>query len=588
MFKEDKMKKILSFLLVLVMLCMAFTGCAEKTDEETLDKINTEASEATVTLALHLVSEEEVSPEVEAEIEAAVNTITESKFKTRIDLHYHLIDNYHETIDEYLLKCHEDSLEGGFWDDFEDDEDEESQTEEETIINELGIPELKYPEITDYQVDIFYIGGYDNFVYFDENGFLEDLTDLAKDLSDDVFPNFFTGIKRVSNGTFAVPTNRAIGEYTFMLLNKEALKDANYSASDFTTIYDANCQDFLEIIAENYREEYVPFYSKGDLFNSIPYVKYWGAADGQFNTDFSVLGAAYVDAAKFGEASSITFGRNTLSIPAFKSHVTAVRGYDFKGYYATEEETAAKKDFAVGYVVGGAEVIEDYSDKYEIVTLAKPFLTTELLYSDLFAVSTYTSNASRSMDILEYLNSNKDFKNLILYGVEGVHYEMVEDDNYLDDEGNPYMVVRRLTDDNGKTLYMMDNAKTGNMLNALPLEGEDPRWTEFAKVTNRDASLSLSLGFVFGWDGYPMDPAVFEDIARLSKETYEGIMACESEEELDAYLKKQETRINNNKSFKNAITDNDPTGELALECETFTEIYRQWLTNMGLFKVERG
>jgi uncharacterized protein CbrC (UPF0167 family) len=130
-----------------------------------------------------------------------------------------------------------------------------------------------------------------------------------------------------------------------LLLNKEALKDANYSASDFATVYDANCQDFLDIIAENYRDEYVPFYSEGNILENIPGVKYWGVDENyNFCQDFSVFGSTYTSSAKYGSTSAITYGRNVLSTATFKSHVNAIKGYEFNGYYATDAEKATDKE----------------------------------------------------------------------------------------------------------------------------------------------------------------------------------------------------------------------------------------------------
>ena len=59
------MKRFLCVLLVLSMLSMALVGCSKKTDEEIMDEITETASESTVTLSMYLLSENEVSKEVE-------------------------------------------------------------------------------------------------------------------------------------------------------------------------------------------------------------------------------------------------------------------------------------------------------------------------------------------------------------------------------------------------------------------------------------------------------------------------------------------------------------------------------------------
>ena len=547
------MKKIISFLLVLIMLCASLVSCGEKSDEETIDKITDKASEETATISMYLMAEQEVSPEVEEAIEAAVNKITKSKFKTQVDIRYYTADKYYEAIENALAIADEEAMSGSIFDAWEEDEDEESETEIETILNENGLPELKYPDIPDHQVDIFYLSGIENYTYFDEMQYLELLGAYTGSLGADIFPMFLDYMKTLNGGVYAIPTNKAIGEYNFLLLNKEAMKDTNYSKGDFTSISDANCQDFIQLVAESYRDEYVPFYSNGNVLDFVPNFKYWGIDEnGRLCEKFSVIGAKFDQSVKYKGSASAMNPSNLLGNTAFVEHVTTLRGYEFNGYYATEEEKAAGKDFAVGYVTGGAEIYAEYGDKYDVIALSAPILTTDSLYDDMFAVSVY-ANVTRSMDVINYMNTNVEFKNLLLYGVEDVHYKFVESEE-LDENGEPYKLVRRLTDKNGKPLYLMANEKTGNTFNAWPLEGQDPNWADHAKIQNREAIVSLALGFSTNYGGYDVNAAELKEMATLSKKIYDGIMDCESAEELDKYIKKQKGIIDSNAAFKSIVS----------------------------------
>lgn len=575
------MKKIISFLLVLIMLCASLASCGEKTDDDLKNKILDDGSEETATISMYLMSEQEVSAEVEEAIEAAVNKITKSKFKTQVDLRYYTADKYYAAIEAALAVADEEAMSGSIFDNL--GEEEESETEQETILNENNLPELKYPEIADHQVDIFYLSGIENYTYFDESGYLSALGTYTNALGADIFPMFLDYMKILNGGIYAIPTNKAIGEYNFLLLNKEAMKDTNYSKADFTSISDANCQDFIQLIAESYRDEYVPFYCGGNVLDYVPNFKYWGVDEnGRLCEKFSVIGAKFDQSVKYKGSASAMNASNLLGNTAFVEHVTTLRGYEFNGYYATEEEKTAGKDFAVGYVTGGAEIYAQYGDEYEVIALSAPILTTDALYDDMFAVGIY-ANLTRSMDVINYMNTNVEFKNLLLYGVEGTHYDLVESDE-LDENGDPYVFVRRKTDDNGKPLYLMANEKTGNTLNALPLEGQDPNWTDYAKTQNREAIVSLALGFSTNYGGYNVNAAELKEMAALSKKIYDGIMDCESADELDKYIKKQKGIIDSNAAFKSIVSDKDPTGQLGEEPTTFAELYRTWLTDIGVFK----
>ena len=132
----------------------------------------------------------------------------------------------------------------------------------------------------------------------------------------------------------------------------------------------------------------------------------------------------------------------------FLNPLRVLKEYQEKGYYGTEAD--AGKEFAIGYVKGGADLVKTYGDKYEMVVVEKPTLRTPDLFEGMFGVAGYTADVSRSMQILTYLNTNEDFRNLILYGIEGENYEYIESD-VEDVNGDAYRLVRRLNDS-----YMMD------------------------------------------------------------------------------------------------------------------------------------
>ena len=73
-------KRLFSLLICIIMVLTCFVGCKKDTDEAIEDTTD-EASKSTHTVAMHLMSEEEVSDEQTAAIQDAVNKITKSKFK---------------------------------------------------------------------------------------------------------------------------------------------------------------------------------------------------------------------------------------------------------------------------------------------------------------------------------------------------------------------------------------------------------------------------------------------------------------------------------------------------------------------------
>ncbi len=599
-------KKIICLLLSLVFLLGALAGCGKKTDEEAIDNVVDQASESTVTLAMYLMSEEKVSDEQKASIEAAVNRITKAKFKAQLKLYFYTEDEYYEKLEAALARKDEAVANGEYTTKVPATTGDET-TEEETIINEYGLTELKYPTIPDYQVDIFYFSGYDRYLSYNDKSWLsrvdEELSSASKALKTTIAPAYLEQLKAFSSGTYAIPTNKPIGEYTYLLLNKEVLSLTQYSVDDgFTSLTDTKCQDILSLIAKTpeYREKFVPLHSfTGEL--DIANMQYWGVDEnGILSNHFSVLGG-YADPSKVYLQQDAYAGAEHIfaSRTNFVSPLKILAEYEVKGYYGNTDE--ADKDFAIGYVKGGAELAELYGDKYELVPVQMPVLNTVDLFQDMFGVANYTSDLSRSMEIVTYLNTNADFRNLILYGIEGVNYEMVETD-LKDVNGDSYQLVRRLNNS-----YMMDVNKTGNTLIATPLEGENPLIREYGKIQNRDSKISLSMGFTLDYADYLVDPDALAAMRTLSGEIFaelkelpakiaeewenniDGTVTLEAfiSTKVDEYCRAATEKIVSSDAFKTLSSMSEPaeSEETPVKC-AFKFLYYKWLEDKKIYKPE--
>ena len=634
-------KRILCLLLSFVMLAsVLLTGCGQKTDEEKIDKINETAAKNTVTLSMYLMSESEVSAEQEAKIEEAVNLITKSKFKIQVDLRYYTPDKYYDALEGAFKAAEEEKAakKNNKGNAAKTTAEGEAATEEATIINQYGIPELAYPSISDNQVDIFYVGGYnrlDSYVMKNWVTTVDDsLSSDAQIISDYVSEVYLKYVNTVSRGTYMVPTNTAVGEYTYMLLNKEMLKKYNYSSTKgFTSLVSKDVKDLLANVAQ-YDKDYLPLYSGTGELDLIDITYYGVDANGSLTYDFSVMGGRKDPTWKYLQPNNFYDFHNVFSSLYFKEQVRDLTEYRLNGYYGTEAD--ANKKFAVGYIKGSADIAEVYGDEYELIVLDTPKMSTDQLYANGFAVSTFTAKSSRAMEVITYLNTNVDFRNLILYGIEGENYEIVEKE--VDDV--MYKTVQRLNDS-----YMMDVNKTGNVIIAYPTVDELPNIREYQKIQNRDTSVMLDLGFVLAQDDPTdryykgaasideMDEAVLEELlaggmteeeviakiaegvekeknddhdyvnvtamgklAELSDKLKAEMLAVESLEELDAFFTRAESEVNANRYFATMVNilydrnyKNDQRPEISYNAEEygvgagFACLYKQWLDSHKLW-----
>ena len=617
------MKKLIALgLCLLMVLSVCLTGCAEKTNEEAVADISEKASESAMTLSLYLMSDMEVEKcencekadageagaktcvDLDAQpctyrlISNAVNRITESKFKTRLVLHYYTEAEYYQKLEESFAK-REAAKKAGL---IGNTEVSEESTEDETFVNELGQVEIKYPTIAGYQVDIFYFGGQEKFEQYKAGGLLSELdgqlSDASKKLSQYIFPQFLSGIKSLGGGkTYAIPTNRMVGEYTYLLVNKDAMKklDRSWDLS-YATLTNSGSISFFKDIDDMLSDEYYQIYlGEGLTIKDVATAgaNFFGVDEsGKLTNDFSLLGGWYVSGQDSFAKSFM--GAQTMKIAEFTQQLEALKNFQSAGYFYDEAEDSNKK-FAMGFVKGDATTVEQYSDEYDIFVLENPTITEADLYEHMMGVSSTTSSLSRSMQILTYLNTDEDFRNLILYGIEGEHYRLVDTHVAMNDDGDTYMKVERLNNN-----YVIDENKTGNVFIAYPLQetGENvpqivPAIRDYGIQHNQDLQMDLTIGFVFNAD-FPIDMEAMQTIRIASEHVWEKYLECETYAEFYEYCLERNAYLSQShiSSALNAMVDYNHGGtseENPCEevCGSFACAFSKWAITQGIMKAPK-
>ncbi len=575
-------KKLICLLLSVVMVLLCFAGCAEKTGDEVKAEIGEKASEGAMTLSMYLVSEQPVSADQEKLMEEKVNAITEAEYKIHLDLRYFTPDQYYAVLEEDLAEMQAFYSSGSV----------NKDIGTPVYVDENGLPVIYYPRIEEFDVDIFYFSGFEKYLQYKDAGYLADLTEelntgSSKSLKAVINSTLLNTFNTVNGGYFAIPTNRAIGEYTYVLLNKEALKKTNYSAAQITSVTDVDCADMLSLINSDYRNDFVPLYSSEAEIDMLG-VKYFGLDEnGLFTNEFSVLGGTYNMSWAGGGPNEFpdcknVFGSADHGNMGGSEQFKTIKSYQFNGYYATDGEE--DKPFAVGYVKGGPEVVDMYSDEYEVITVANPMLYHSDLYENMFGISANSNSPLGSAKILTLLNTNEEFRNLLLYGVEGENY-VWKDSDYLDNAGNPYKVIERQVKDANK-LYVMDAAKTGNVALAYPEMGQHPLASEFVFEQNSDMVVDYVIGFCV-YNGIKSGAvssdamAAMARINKFSKDIYADLLATETQEEFDIAYNSISIKISNSQDIF-ALTSSDSA------TKSMRSYYISWLRGQGILPPTGG
>ncbi len=489
----------LALCLVLV-LSVCLTGCREKTSEEKQQNILDQASEDTITLTMWMVTEQPVSDAVKASINSAVNRLTTSKFNTYMVINFLTEDEYYATLTNEILQG-------------EDARNEFAPvklTSSPSIIYGYGDENDKtdtfkkrYPGVVEHQVDIIYIAGEEMYKEYVDNGWLmvldTELSGASKKIGENISATLLKAAK-VNNRTYAVPNNKAIGEYTYMLINKELAEKTNLDGvynlgkidgffSDYIHYY---LQDVAKLVAEDEAyANYLPIAADYDDCLDL-LAHYWSINPDTYEAEndvFSVLGYRYTDPKTLSKGQTVLSFDSLFADEVFCENLLKLKGYEFDGLFGTlEEGQKAAIKFETGDFAAYEEYLED--SEYYPVIVKYPTVNVEDVYESMFGVCTYTVDLAKSMQILTYLNTNADLRNLLQYGVEGEHYSLVED-------GKGGKKVVRLTDEEKNVLYSMDIFKTGNTFVAYPDSYMDENVWEIAKKQNLDALIDPLLDFDF-------------------------------------------------------------------------------------------
>ena len=287
-------KRIISLILAFLMLStFLFTGCdalmGGGEDTEVGSGMIDEASNSAMTLSMYIVCAEEVSEETARLVENAFNNITKANFKTQVKLHFATYDEYYEKI-ENVVKSNEEYAElekeaasalkaarkaakaegvvtdeawfDAFYEqhpDYAQFRETEELTGEDTtaeqtelvtiegIDNSYTLSQVKYPDEKPAQIDILWIDSYERYVDFIEREMIQrldsELSGASKKLNEYINNELLTWAKWSTSGTYGIPNNVIIGEYTYLLVNKELAEKYSYNPAELTTL--AKCSDFL-------------------------------------------------------------------------------------------------------------------------------------------------------------------------------------------------------------------------------------------------------------------------------------------------------------------------------------------------------
>ena len=543
-------KKFMCLLLVFMMIAsVLLTSCAQD------DTITVEETRSTQTLVIYMIAEKEVSEKAEADVEEALNNLTQTKFKTKVDLRFFSEDEYYTALEttmkakkKELNKAKKEALDKKKREKEIRDSCKEAGisyvpettrapstviTAEETLVDqEYGIIRYKYPDPEENQVDIFYVGNYDKYQQYVDEDWLARLNDevntTSKKLKEHIPAIYMENIQ--DEGIYGIPNNTVVGEYTWMLLEKNLMDRYFCTADSITSLSSANLYTFLSDVYQFERDDdgnltYLPI--KGEISPTNMWYWSYDEENNKFTNEETLLGCYYSNT---GTKGTHVVVKSIYTDVNYTNQLKMLKRFEFDGFYGEEEDQ--DKPFAMTVVKGGYDVYVDNCDDYYVKLLELPRANEESLYSNMLCVNALEDNVARSMEIITFINTVPEARNILQYGVENENY-------YIDDSG----ILHRYNES-----YMMDVEKTGNIFMAHPEEGLPANYWDNSIKHNSDADVIPTLGFKIE-DSMNLDTKSIKNLNGLSEDYKARLDACTTIQEVEAFIESVNTEIKANEDY---------------------------------------
>lgn len=477
-------------LCVLMALTTVLTSCSEKDETEVEMDTSGIAGKKAMTLVLYSICEPGTTEEAIESVQEKLNVITEAKFNTHIILRLFTEDKYYDEIESRIKEIEEkqemeEKLEAarkvaqkaakaaGVTTSPPETTEKVTETEE-TLVDEFGLKKTVYPEVDGEQLDIFLINDYSKYKDYYDRGVLvqldEELSVNSKALKDYIYPTFLNAV-RIEGGTYAIPNNHVVGEYQYMLINRELFDKYYFDIDKITVINDLN--EYVETVAAK-EKAVTPVLDTIGVESFLYY---------PMNSRSVIAGYA---AGKLAEGSSAT-PKNIFAVRQYKLAEASLLNWNKDGSYV-KADSIDGKDFGVAFVAGDYALRDKYEEDYYVVTYKYPNFDNSEAYAGMYAVGAFTKSTSRCMEVITLLTLNEDFRNIFQYGVEGEHFERDEYTGDLHSISNEYKMNPLYTGNQFKLWQSAD-------MTDEELELSADKWAA-AKLQNGEMSISPYLGFV--------------------------------------------------------------------------------------------
>ncbi len=370
--------------------------------------------------------------------------------------------------------------------------------------------------------DLCFVGYNNDYHQAAEKGGLYKLDDLLKKNPGmyNALPEYAWDAARKDGSIYAVPNVQIFAMATCLAFQKDLVEKYNFDVSKVRKTEDI--EPFLAAVKAGEKDIF-PFRTNWGLnsFSSLD--------DPNAYEDYAGLNVVIDEK---GNVKAVSDHKDS----SLKKNAQILRDWYEKGYIRADVVSVGDNDitehksgkFAVwaeSYKPGvEAEQKSMVGEDVVVAMVSEPYFTTDSALATMIGINKRSKNPEKALKLIELLNTDKEFYNLICYGIEGKHYEKIGD-NYV-----------RIIENAGYA----PNAcwKFGCTFNAYLQEGQAENTWEETQRLNDESRKSELLGFVFDNTNVRTEMAQCTTVRKEYSVMHKGAMPLE--EYYDEFCKKLE------------------------------------------------
>ncbi len=410
------MKRFIALLLCLLLVVLPLVACDNSNPEE---PGNDNVARPNLTLKFAIVVDDRTEKEGIQAMSDQFNAYTMQKYSTAVDFYCYTADEYKAKMDEIMNGIKTDKP-------AKDVQDRVNPNENIPVREE-------YPDARVDQFDLVVMLDEAMYLEYAELGYITSISSYLsgtyKDIktmihttvmNESLVPSYDFDGNVIATDYYGIPASKPIGSYKYLAVNKKALDYYNFNTAeitDFTFAYRfwstiaADVETGFGYWAEQYADKsFAPILNSAEDF-LYPNVKYLSQDGGE-----SIFGLLYEP------KSSVASWNPDLDILTPKNLLTDIK---YTSYLKLRQQANAQNAFGTGaeseYLLGiveGPFNMRNADEDYYYCPLNMPSLERENVFSGMLAVSAFTVNAGRSVEMILGLMTDSTMMNLLLYGVD--------------------------------------------------------------------------------------------------------------------------------------------------------------------------